>query len=178
MHLGYFMSRLGCKCGNPLSNVNFPTTDMIHVWHDSFLKAKLEKNPKLTVWDFYFDEEETEYEYWFCPECKRVMVIGDGGRVLFRYKPVTGGRSAVSDIVGWTKIYYISDIDMYNYTETYTTQPSIDPPVHDLIDNYVRTFFISLDRKLVCSMDADGKYSVRYELEDSIPPETQNNMYD
>ena len=113
MHLGYFMSRLGCKCGNPLSNVNFPTTDMIHVWHDSFLKAKLEKNPKLTVWDFYFDEEETEYEYWFCPECKRGMVIGDGGRVLFRYKPVTGGRSAVSDIVGWTKIYYISDIDMY-----------------------------------------------------------------
>lgn len=172
------MSRLGCKCGNPLSNVNFPTTDMIHVWHDSFLKAKLEKNPKLTVWDFYFDEEETEYEYWFCPECKRGMVIGDGGRVLFRYKPVTGGRSAVSDIVGWTKIYYISDIDMYNYTETYTTPPSIDPPVHDLIDNYVRTFFISPDRKLVCSMDADGKYSVRYELEDSIPPETQNNMYD
>lgn len=71
----------------------------------------------------------------------------------------------LSDISNWhDQIYYINDIDLDRLTDE-----NIDLTLRDLINEYVKTFFVSPDLKKVCSMDEDGTYSVKYELEEIIP---------
>ena len=75
---------------------------------------------------------------------------------------------------GWNSLFnasIISTIFAYSHEDLdRLTDENIDLTLRDLINEYVKTFFVSPDLKKVCSMDKDGMYSVKYELEEIIPP--------
>ena len=86
-------------------------------------------------------------------------------RIRYIYKK-SCTLDVLSDISNWhDQIYYINDIGLDRLTDE-----NIDLTLRDLINEYVKTFFVSPDLKKVCSMDKDGMYSVKYELEEIIPP--------
>ena len=162
---GDTVSRLGCKCGETLSWVSCPSENIIHVWHKTDVDNKLTDRPLVTALDFYSEDSEFGYEYWYCTECKRIMVVNvKTSRIRYIYKK-SCTLDVLSDISNWhDQIYYINDIDLDRLTDE-----NIDLTLRDLINEYVKTFFVSPDLKKVCSMDEDGTYSVKYELEEIIP---------
>ena len=115
---GGAMSRLGCKCGETLSWVDCPSENIIHIWHKTDVDNKITESPLVTAWDFYSEDSQYGYEYWYCTECKRIMVVSiKMRRIRFIYKKSLG-TEIVPDIGNWAdQIFYINDSDLDRLTD-------------------------------------------------------------
>ena len=68
------MSRLMCQCGAGLNNSSVPSENVLVVVAKSDVDNALINNSSISLYDF-----ETgiisDYEYWYCPSCRRVTVV-------------------------------------------------------------------------------------------------------
>ncbi len=63
------MSRLGCLCGNGMSNSTVPSDSIAEIYsRDDFEKAMAVKMELIDLWD-------ENQEYWYCQKCRRITVI-------------------------------------------------------------------------------------------------------
>lgn len=111
------MGRVGCICGNILSNSDCPSKDILHVYLVEKVNRMLEADPEITLWDFYTTYDPI-YQYWYCDECKRVY--------LYSYKEPEGGwfgRIEASSVNGikpdesWKELYVFTDVDIDQTTD-------------------------------------------------------------
>ena len=102
------MSRLGCFCGNTLSNVDCPSQNIIRVFKKDNVERLLKKNRNLELWDVYSEDEE--YDYWWCEQCGRVYVCPlPGQNVELVCNPIAIGEQIVFAPEQCVEFYSYSD---------------------------------------------------------------------
>lgn len=179
------MARLGCKCGNTLSNSMCPSENVIYVMNKKRVEAALGYNPHLTLMDFITNWDELtdskrvfiseEYDFWYCTECKRVIQceIHIGGKALAVYKPVANEIS-----IAFNELLRLEELIVFtNFAEDAATES--DPPIKlsCFIDSLPKIrYFISDDRQFVYVYDCDAKkVSSVYQFEVSANQEAEDN---
>ena len=170
------MARLGCLCGNSLSNSDCPSANIIEVYYKDDVAKQIAEDQKLSFWDYYC--EDRDYDFWFCPKCKRVYQVDM--RVIKTWRTYCleqlqndKAKEKPSDNCNdWQEIYVISDIDRYELTEYGF--------VHGLLlsefvkkANFKYTYFVSPDKRKIVAFDKDSKnvafaYSLEIEYFDAI----------
>lgn len=173
------MAQLGCRCGERMYTSDDPCPYIVDIYYKSEADKAISDDPAITLHNFMlgWDEKnncQREYmdrpepvEYWFCPVCKRVYEVQcfPCGRWLRIYKRLRVAGS--DDFTGWTRIYVISDTDVY---AVYEENPDI------LLSDYLKQhdsvlYYLSPDEKTVHTVDkATAKVVFSYELEDSWSP--------
>lgn len=95
------MARLGCICGEELTNTICPSPHRLKISFLSDINKAIAENPELTLWDYYtewnsvenkqqnYDSHSKAIEYWYCTSCKRVYLVEavPCGKWLKVYKP-------------------------------------------------------------------------------------------
>lgn len=99
-----------------MSNSDVPSKNIINVFREANVKLALGKTPKVSLFDFETSNSDG-YEYWYCPNCKRVHVVENvpNGQVVKRYHP-SDCEEDVS-ITDMKPIYVFSDIEIYDAEE-------------------------------------------------------------
>ena len=165
------MGGLLCSCGNSMRNTECPAPDMIHVWIQSLVMAEQSRNPDLSAWDLDVSEEKFTggLEFWFCTECRRVTGVNvETGRTRLTWKP-TGTLKPPRDVSRWSRIWCMSDLELYDYEEEFCNPSSKAPPVRNLLDMYAAEYLVSPDLRRVCIRREDGSYCVTHVLEKIWP---------
>ena len=155
------MARLKCVCGAGLSNTNAPSDNNLYVFTKAEVDNAIANNAEVTLYDF-----ETgingEYEYWYCQDCKRVMVVERKpcGRLIDSYS-----RCSSCEVVSeqeLSEFYVFSDIDVYNAEED-----DINISLSDYIHQYgeEHLYFITDDKKNIYKLSKDGSFNLIYTKE-------------
>lgn len=155
------MARLKCVCGAGLSNTTAPSDNILYVFTKAEVDNAINNNSGITLYDF-----ETgingEYEYWYCQDCKRVMVVERKpcGRLIDSYRSCSSFEAVIEQDL--TEFYVFSDIDIYNAEED-----DINISLSDFIDQYgeERLWFITSDRKNVYKKSQDNILKLIYTKE-------------
>jgi len=159
------MSTLLCKCGEWLSWVECPSENIVHIRHESDVLKKLRERPGISAWDFYSEDGAYGYQYWYCPRCRRIQLVNIKRHVVSCIWRRTVSPESVSYAGSWTdRIFFISDTDLDRITDK-----DIDLPLCVLLERHVKTYLVSPDGAMVCSVGNDGTGTSVYELEDVIP---------
>ena len=110
------MSKLKCICGNGMSNSDVPSENIISVFRETNVKHAFEKTPKVSLFDFETSNSDG-YEYWYCPNCKRVHVVENvpNGLVVKRYHP--SDCEEIVSIADMKPLYVFSAIEIYDAEE-------------------------------------------------------------
>ena len=167
------MARFGCYCGNTLSSVNCPSTDLLTLYRKEQVDEALRKDPKMTFWDFYTTVDYPDFEHWFCPECKRVYCVErkpiSTAKTRFVYKPSDAPvRLGEEELSKCAEIYVFSDVEIYDETE-----PDLENKMllSDFMKHHRRPYryFIAPGGKWVyCVSQESGKETFAYELEKEL----------
>ena len=82
----------------------------------SEVDAVLAKDSEITVFDFETEEVNKEYEYWYCPVCKRVHMVENIplGKVVKSYITSQENMDATEEM---TPFYVFTDTEIYNAEE-------------------------------------------------------------
>jgi hypothetical protein len=153
------MARLKCKCGNSLSNSTDYETDIYYIFSKREILEAIQKNPQLLYWDFYVDRE-TEYDYWYCSRCKRMMECSmQSGVVLRKYKPIhIDEKEKKIETSSWTEFYSYSDNELLTLTDKNYEQ-GYKMTLREFYEKYPRKYFyrISPDKTRVFAYETDSE---------------------
>lgn len=110
------MARLMCSCGAGLSNSDVPSNNVLYVFAKSDVDGAILSDANITLYDFETGIEDA-FEYWYCPNCKRVSVVENipAGKVVGRYS-VSSSCEEI-DVQNLTAFYVFGDADIYNAEE-------------------------------------------------------------
>lgn len=133
------MARLKCTCGNGLSNSDVPSENIINVLREKTINAVLQKTPKISLFDFE-TSEDNEYEYWYCPACKRVHVVekAPSGMVVKKYKAI--GNGVQVPLKNMDVIYMFTATEIYDAEEL-----DFGITLSDFLDQNAETHMYYLD---------------------------------
>lgn len=109
------MARVGCICGNVLSNSDCPSKDVIYIYFRKDVDVAILTNPSITLWDFY--SIDSPYVYFYCHNCGRVYkfnIKGTGEWWIFGKADSFEEQSLNSD---WQEVYVFTDIEIDEITE-------------------------------------------------------------
>lgn len=155
------MARLKCVCGAGLSNTNAPSENIIYAFTKDEVDTAIKNNSRITLYDF-----ETgfsgEHEYWYCQDCKRVMVVERKpcGRLIDSYCSCSSCEEANEQDL--KQFYAFSDDDIYNAEED-----DINILLSEFINQHgdEHSYFIAADKKNVYKLAQDSKYKLFYTKE-------------
>jgi len=157
------MSRLGCKCGNALSNVNSPSENILYVWPEELIQKVTQSAADMSAFDFSTTIGDCDYEVWYCQNCERVAVVGvKERRVRAYYNRVESGET-VPDVSGWKVFYEISEMDFDRIIEQ-----NFEIKISDVAQNCLR-LWLSPDQRQVCIETLEGTNQLIYILEEIVP---------
>lgn len=110
------MARLMCSCGAGLSNSNAPSNNVLYLFAKSDVDSALLSDKNITLYDYETGNED-EFEFWYCPSCKRVSVVENvpNGRVIGRYS--VSSICEEMDLQNLIAFYVFGDVDIYNAEE-------------------------------------------------------------
>lgn len=113
------MSKLACRCGNSLSNVNCPSENIIHICKMDSVKQAIKENPGIRLWDFFEMIEEKLPEYWYCPVCGRITVVEriSCGGVLKAFCKEFVENNKDFNIIDCDELFACSDVELDAVTE-------------------------------------------------------------
>lgn len=155
------MARLKCVCGAGLSNTNAPSENILYVFTKAEVNNAIINNAEITLYDFETGKNG-EYEYWYCQNCKRVMVVERKpcGRLIDSYSSCSSCEVVSEQEL--TAFYVFSDIDIYNAEENDTNLS-----LSDFIDQYGEEHlrFITADKKNVFKKSQDNNLKLIYTKE-------------
>lgn len=153
------MSGKVCKCGQVLSNVEYPN-DLEWTIYD---KNEFE----YWIGDEYSEltEEKEVFDYfWLCPKCKRAHVwLNSNGKHcefrLYEYRETDADEKI--DINNMREIYVISACDEDSFDENITIKEIMNLHLHD------HRYFVTEDEKIVYLYNVktellDEKYIIKY----------------
>lgn len=152
------MARLKCVCGAGLSNTNAPSENILYVFTRTEVDNAINNNSKITLYDFETDINR-EYEFWYCQDCKRVMVVERKpcGRIIDSYN-ICSSRETVSE-QDLTEIYVFSDIDIYNAEED-NIKLLLSAFIHQYGEEHLH--LVSSDKKNIYKRSHDNTYELIY----------------
>jgi hypothetical protein len=107
------MAGLLCICGNGMSNSEMPSENIAEIYtKDALEKAIAEKVELIDLWN-------DNWEYWFCPLCKRVTVVNRKTRRYTCSYSCQNVKSPVTlkSLQGWEEIFFWHDKDFVDATE-------------------------------------------------------------
>lgn len=158
------MARASCKCGNIMSDSTCPSEDIIHVYRADKTQRMLSADSSLTLWDFYTSYGD-EFEYWYCSECKRVIV--------FRVKRSRGGAfcrinaDEVPEVkldCSWEELYVFTDVDI-----DVTTDLDMAYPLKDYLEREREYRYWYKEPEGLILAYAGDKLAFAYKQESPIP---------
>lgn len=158
------MARVGCVCGNILSNTNCPSEDIIHVYLAEKAEGLLKDDPSLTLWDFYSNHKDG-YDFWYCRECKRVYVFkirqAKGGSFI----RIAANEAPVSKLDGtWKELYVFTDVDI-----DVTTDLDMAYPLKDYLQRERKYRYWYNEAEQLVLAYAGDKLAFAYKQEWPIP---------
>lgn len=117
-----------CKCGAVINNMSSPSDVEYYIFSPKVAEEAIKENPKILLMDFETEWDELnqceknffdQCEFWFCHECKRMMVFK--GRFLYkRYKRIATNQWIDEETMKkWSPLYVYSDIELEDVTEKY-----------------------------------------------------------
>ena len=155
------MSRLKCICGNSMSNTDVPSNNIINVFQEKKVKEAFEKNPEISLFDYETTRVDNN-EYWYCPECKRVLVVENNpkGKVERKYK-----RSDCKEKVFLEDMecfYVFTEKEIYDAEET-----NFEITLSDYIkqNSESHAYFVDVNKEKVYKKKEVSKGILVYELE-------------
>lgn len=155
------MARLKCVCGVGLSNTNAPSDNILYVFTKAEVNNAINDDVEISLYDFETSINR-EHEYWYCQDCKRVMVVERKpcGRLTDSYSICSSYESVIERDL--TEIYVFSDIDIYNAEEE-----DINLSLSDFIQRYgeEHLWFITADKKNVYKKSQDNILRLIYTKE-------------
>ena len=155
------MARLKCVCGAGLSNTTAPSDNILYIFTKVEVDNAINNNAEITLYDFETGVNE-EYEYWYCQECKRVLVVERKpcGRLIDSYISCSSCEAVSEQEL--TEFYVFSDIDIYDAEED-----DINLSLSDFIDQYGEEHlrFITSDKKNVYKKSQDNILKLIYTKE-------------
>jgi len=107
------MSRLGCLCGNGMSNSTVPSNSIAEIYKkEDFEKAIAEELELVDLWDEF-------QEFWYCPECKRITVINrNTGKYVRSYSRKKAEFPVQFETVkSWQELLFWRDQEFYDAIE-------------------------------------------------------------
>ena len=146
------MARLGCYCGNTLSNVECPSKDIIRVFFKEKVDTLLKENSKLELWDVYSEEEE--YDFWHCDQCGRIYACPiPGQNVKYVCNPI--------EIHEDDEFNIDKCIEMFVYNDT-LLDATIENSFHILWKDFYqrntdKRYFLSMDNKKIWVTNVESK---------------------
>lgn len=155
------MARLKCVCGAGLSNTTAPSDNILYVFTKVEVDNAINNNSEITLYDFETGINE-EYEYWYCQDCKRVMVVERKpcGRLIDSYSSCSSCEAVSEQEL--TEFYVFSDIDIYNVEED-DINISLSDFIHQYGEEHLR--FITADKKKVFKISQDNILKLIYTKE-------------
>ena len=110
------MAGLLCICGNGMSSSMAPSENLAEIYTKEALEKVVAEGMEL------LDLMDEDWEYWFCPKCKRVTVIN---RKTWKYTCSYFPRKVKSPVAleplqGWQEIFFWHDKDFYDAIEDST----------------------------------------------------------
>ena len=155
------MARLKCVCGSGLSNTNAPSDNILYVFTKAEVDNAINNNAEITLYDFETCINEG-YEYWYCQDCKRVMVVERKpcGRLIDSYSSCSSCEAVSEQAL--TEFYVFSDIDIYNAEEE-DINLLLSVFIHQYGEEHLR--FITADKKNVFKKSQDNNLKLIYTKE-------------
>lgn len=125
-----------------MSDTDCPSQNIIHVYTKSETEAAIKADPTVSLWDFHMFERQ--YEYWYCPICKRVHQLDIGKRRIWRtFRPVKATRHSFHQAVqGWEELFIFSDTDI-----DYATEMDFGITLSDFINNSTNAYQFRISPK-------------------------------
>ncbi len=161
------MAKVGCKCGNTLSNVCDDSSDTLCVYAKSVVDDILKRKPTMKFLDFEYDYRYPNFEFWYCPECKRVYCFKQGENVASTVYKQSESKCSFSedDLAGLEEILVFKDKRIFDYTEDDEHNQSTFSDFLNEIERPYR-YFVSFDKKTVyCISEKTDLECFTYELE-------------
>ena len=157
------MSKIQCTCGESLRNSSSPSPNLLTVFSINTVQQCLHRRPDITLFEFETEENERDYEYWYCPQCKRVHIVENipMGNIVKHYVPVISGEAGPLDSVeGFyvftnTEIYDAEEIDFNLTLASYVARFG---PNH--------TFFYAPDTDSIYKPIDEDHYELFYTVEE------------
>ena len=116
-----------------------------------------EKDPEITLFDFETEVVNREYEYWYCPVCKRIHMVENvpSGKVVKRYICSEEKMDAPEEM---TPFYVFTDTEIYDAEEE-----NFNLKLADFIraNEDTHLYFLSEEKDKVYKNE-DGKLDVVY----------------
>ena len=161
------MGRLGCNCGATMSSVDFPSSNIIHIYGEKEVKKTLKDNPSISLWDFR--SIRREYEYWFCTNCRRVHQVDvRTGYCVLRYTPVGESDNLIS-VIGiiddWQDLYVITDVELDDVTER-----DFSIKLADYLPRINRRVVLSPDHQTAVVYNPDTGIELERYVAEAVPP--------
>lgn len=161
------MAKVGCKCGNTLSNVCDSSSDTLCVYAKNTVDDIKKNNPAMNFLDFSFECKYPGNEFWYCQECKRVYCFKYGEDIANAiYKPSeSSGSFSKNDLAGSEEILVFKDKTIFDYTEEDEHDNAV---LSDFLSQVERPYkyFISADQRTIyCISQKTDLKNFTYELE-------------
>lgn len=142
------MARLGCYCGNTLSNVECPSKDIIRVFYKERIENLLKEDRELELWDIYSEPED--FDFWHCDQCGRVYACPIPGQsVKYVCNPIEVDESVFFNKGDCTELFIFDDTLL---------DSTIEESFHMLWEDFYKKntqkrFFLNIAQKKVWIID-------------------------
>lgn len=152
------MSKIGCNCGECLSNSEFPND----IEWDIYTKREFESRINNEYFKYVEEQEEVDY-FWLCPKCKRAYVWLNRNKEheetrTYEYRKI---NNITIDISEMEEIFMFSSNDEEKFDKYII--------IKDLMGLYPHNhrYFIAKDEKTIYLYNVktnrvDGKYIITY----------------
>ena len=169
------MARLGCVCGEEMSNTDAPSKYRINIFYKKEAKEAILNNPQIRLWDFYsgwdeknkcnnsFQDRKEPVEYWYCPKCRRVYEVQAKslGKIIRVFTPQTNQTENFLLNSGMDELIVLSDNKMDEFLSTAESMILADY----LKVNQFPIIYISNDEEYVYILNDNQKVSTTYKRE-------------
>lgn len=108
------MSGLKCLCGKNMHFIEVPSEVIVGLYTDKIIENAIQTNALLV--DLYDDD----YEYWYCPKCKRITEISHATRKYTRsyFKKIENEVPELNELSQWQNITFYRDKETYDAVES------------------------------------------------------------
>ncbi|MCQ2109792.1 MAG: hypothetical protein MJZ05_13650 [Fibrobacter sp.] len=161
------MAKVGCKCGNTLSNVSDDSSDTLCVYAQSVVNEILKKNPTMKFLDFEYNYRYSNFDFWYCPECKRVYSFKFGeNEANAVYKPSESRCSfSGNDLEGLEEILVFTNKKIFDFTEEDEHNNAVLSDFLKQVERPYKYFVSSDQRRIFCISQVPELKDFAYELE-------------
>lgn len=153
------MARLKCECGNGMNNSNDPSENIINVYKKSDVDEALKENSKIRLIDF--EMMDWDYEYWYCPICKRIHKVENEscGNVVEIYT-TTDEATTYDKNCKWEEYYAFLESETYEAEEHNTTLRKF---IQEFGDTHL--YWFDSQNNTIYKEDINGNFKQVYKTE-------------